>query len=561
MWALRILNGSQAGQIFPLEPGKVKVGRSPSCTIQLNVAGVSKEHFEISVLPDKVLITDLRSSNGTFLNGTRIQGGFLNIGDKIMINQVILDVVLLQERPQGQTLRPVDANLPVVSGGNVPAMAPGAGVPAVPGAPGQYPPMGQDQFPHYNNGGVVPSPVVNKAPASFGGFLEYKSYQFNRYMDETVLPGVYKLPQTFEFRFVLMGFVGVFIFAVTLLSMIPLYQVTSESVSIESQRRALTVARALSEVNQRVLRSGDFSGFRTDLVMKEEGIEDAYVVSAEGRILAPPERVGLTPKEAGFMSRIKRSTQEMTDSSIDGRVVASVPVVAFDAELQQNVAKAYAVIVYNPGNLTFDDERAFSLFVQVFTLAIIVGTALFFFLYKMIQYPFMRLHAALDEAMRDGEDQIQINFQFASLQNLMTSINSLLARVAAGSQSEQMSVGKGSRDGEIANLMQLIGYPSILISREGLIARVSPTFLQLTQIAEERLVGAKINDIPDPAMQQNFNFLMTQAQMNMSQICSDNLDIGGHNFTLNCQALANVQGDIEYFLITVTPVESQEGAA
>ncbi|MBX3018239.1 MAG: FHA domain-containing protein [Bdellovibrionaceae bacterium] len=555
MWALRILNGPQAGQIFPLEPGKLKLGRAQSCQIQLNAAGISKEHFEVSVLPDKVLITDLRSSNGTFLNGVRIQGGFLNIGDKVMVNQVILDVVLMQERPQGQTLRPVDSNLPVPMGSGVPQIGgqpPGGMVPGTP--------MGQDGFGHYNNG-VVPSPVVHRPPASFGGFLEYKSYQFNEYMDTTVLPGVYKLPQTFEFRFVLMGFVGVFILAVTLLSMIPLYQVTSESVNIESQRRALTVARALSEINQRVLRSGDFSGFRTDMVMKEEGIEDAYVVAADGKILAPPERVGLTPKEAGFMSKIKRSTQEMTDSSLDGRVVASVPVVAFDAELQQNVAKAYAVIVYNPGNLTFDDQRAFSLFVQVFTLAIIVGAALFFFLYKMIQYPYARLHMALDEAMRDGNDQIQIEFQFAALQNLMTSINSLLARVAAGNQNEHMSVGKGSRDGEIANLMQLIGYPSILISREGMIARVSPTFSQLTQIAEERLVGAKINDIPDPAMQQNFNHLMSQSQMNMSSISSDTLDIGGHNFMLNCQALANAQGDIEYFLITVTPVEGQEGAA
>lgn len=560
MWALRILNGPQAGQIFPLEPGKLKLGRAQSCQIQLNAPGISKEHFEVSVLPDKVLITDLRSSNGTFLNGVRIQGGFLNVGDKILVNQIILDVVLLQERVQGQTLRPVDARLPAIpgaGGAGVPMVPGGAGVPMVPGT-GQ--PMGQDGFGQYNNG-VMASPVVHKPPASFGGFLEYKSYQFNEYMDKTVLPGVYKLPQTFEFRFVLMGFVAVFIFAVTLLSMIPLYQVTSESVSVESQRRALTVARALSEINQRVLRSGDFAGFRTDLVMKEEGIEDAYVVAADGKILAPPERVGLTPKEAGFMSKIKRSTQEMTDSSLDGRVVASVPVVSFDAELQQNVAKAYAVVVYNPGNLTFDDERAFSLFVQVFTLAIIVGAALFFFLYKMIQYPYARLHQALDDAMRDGNDQIHIEFQFSALQNLMTSINSLLARVAAGSQSEQMSVGKGSRDGEIANIMHLIGYPSILISREGMIARVSPTFLQLTQIAEERLVGAKISDIPDPAMQQNFNHLMSQSQMNMSQISSDTLDIGGHNFTLNCQALANAQGDIEYYLITVTPVEGQEGAA
>lgn len=552
MWAIRVLVGSQAGQLFPLEPGKIRLGRAASCQVILNASGISKEHVEITVLPDKVLITDLKSSNGTFLNGTRIQGGFLNVGDKIMVSQVILDVVLMQERQAHPgTVRPIDSRLPAVSGQN---HLPQIQQPQQPMAP-----MGQDPYAYQN--GVMPSPVVAKAPATLGGFFEYKTYQFNEYMDNSVLPGVYKLPQTFEFRFVLMGFVIVFILAVTLLSMVPLYQVTSESVNIESQRRALTVARALSEINQRVLRSGDFSGFRADMVLKEEGIEDAYVVAPDGKILAPPERVGLTPKEAGFMQKIRRSTQEMTDTSISGRVVASVPVVSFDGELQQNVAKAYAVVVYNPGNLTFDDQRAFSLFIQVFTLAIIIGSILFFFLYKMIQYPYARLHVALDEAMRDGNDQIVINFQFSALQNLMTSINSLLSRVAQAGQNQQMSVGKGSRDGEIANLMQMIAYPSILISRDGQIARISPMFEQLTQIPAERLVGHKISDIPDPAMQQNFTHLMSQAQVNMSQICQDNLEIGGNNFTLKCQALANVQGDIEYFLITVSQPEGQEGAA
>ena len=49
--------------------------------------------------------------------------------------------------------------------------------------------------------------------------------------------------------------------------------------------------------------------------------------------------------------------------------------------------------------------------------------------------------------------------------------------------------------------------------------------------------------------------------MNMSQIFSDDLEIGGTNFKVNCQALANAQGDIEYFLFTVSPIEMQEDAA
>lgn len=542
MWGLRILNGVNAGQVHALSPGKTKIGRGATCQIQVSGNGISKEHVEITVMQDKVLITDLRSSNGTYLNGVRIQGGLLKVGDKILVSQVLCDVVLMQERTAMEgTIRPLALSGP--PGAQLPQnYNPGAVIPQMGGL------------------GMPPAPPSQSPPATVGGFVNYQTYKLNQYMDNVALPGVYKLPQMFEFRFVLMGFVAVYIFAVTLLSLVPLRQITSESVSVESKRRALTVARALSEINQRVLRSGDFSGFRTDLVLKEEGIEDAYVVGRDGKVMAPPERIGLSPKEAGFIGKMKGSLREMSDVTMDGRVAASVPVVAFDAELQQNVAKAYAVVIYNPGNLTFDDGRAFSLFVQMLTLAVIIGIALFYLLYKMIEHPFRLLHEQLDVSLREGRDQVSIDFNFPALQGLLTSINSLLSRVAASGTGDQMQVGKGSRDSEIANIMQLIGYPSILIGVDGIIVRISPTFETLTGIASERLVGAKINDIPDPAMQQNFNHLMSQSQINLSQIFTDTLEIGGHNFNLNCQALANASGDVEYYLITVNPSE-QEGAA
>ncbi len=67
MWIVRILSGPQAGKTFPLKEGKNKIGRSPQCDIQLTTNGVSKEHLEITLLGDKVIFTDLNSSNGSFL--------------------------------------------------------------------------------------------------------------------------------------------------------------------------------------------------------------------------------------------------------------------------------------------------------------------------------------------------------------------------------------------------------------------------------------------------------------------------------------------------------------
>lgn len=542
MWALRVLNGPQSGQVFPLKPGKYKLGRGTNCQIQWSSQGVSKEHLEITVQAEQVSISDLRSSNGTFLNGVRIQASHLKLGDKVLVGQTLCDVVLVSKKAANS----------VQPGGYLPVPMDRA-----PSVPQTNPMTPMNPMDHHS----MPPAHIPANPQS--GMFQAQTQKLNDYVDKVALPGVYKLPEIMEFRFVLMGFIGLYIVLLTFLSMLPLYQITSESISTESKRRALTVARSLSEINQKALRQGDWSGFRTDLILREEGIEDAYVISKDGKILAPAERIGLTPKQVGFVQKLRGTTREISEqSAIDGSVAASVPIVSFDPELQQNIAKAYAIVVYNPGNLTFDDGRAFSLFVQMLTLAIVAGIILFFFLYKLIEHPFRLLFNELDGAMREGRDALNINYQFPALQNLMTSINSLLSRVAHGGGQDQMVVGKGSRDAEIENIMKLIGYPALLLTRDEKIARVSPAFEALTGHSADKLVDNKVNDIPDPAMQQNLRHLMNSTLTNMSSVNSDTLEIGGVMFNLNCMAIATASGDVEYFLVTVTPIaDGQEGAA
>ena len=60
MWALRVLNGPQAGQVYVLKPGRNTIGRASIADFQVNVAGISKEHLEFQVTPDKLVINDLR---------------------------------------------------------------------------------------------------------------------------------------------------------------------------------------------------------------------------------------------------------------------------------------------------------------------------------------------------------------------------------------------------------------------------------------------------------------------------------------------------------------------
>jgi pSer/pThr/pTyr-binding forkhead associated (FHA) protein len=60
------------GQTHPLRQGESTIGRSPYCSIQISSDQASREHAAVSLNGDVVVIADLGSRNGTFINGVRI---------------------------------------------------------------------------------------------------------------------------------------------------------------------------------------------------------------------------------------------------------------------------------------------------------------------------------------------------------------------------------------------------------------------------------------------------------------------------------------------------------
>ncbi|GIL16655.1 MAG: hypothetical protein BroJett040_04060 [Oligoflexia bacterium] len=554
MWAIRIMNGPQAGQIFTLKEGKNKIGRAQGCDYVLNSNGVSKEHLEITVTGDRVVVSDLNSSNGTFLNGVRVKGGQLKLGDKVGAHNILFDLIVATDKLQ---------SMAVARMGQVPAIPNGipSGIPISPpvpyGQPAYQPQYGQQAYAAYPQGHQPgPAPAAPKQGFDLNALVQ----RFNDYIQRVVMPGLYSMTEKFEFKYIMMSFVGIYVVLVTLLSMIPMSQITSESITYESKRRALTVARALAQANERVLRAGDISTFSTDLVLKEEGIDDVYITSKDGRIIAPPERIGTAPKEASFIKKVKGSMKETSDEFF-GKIGAAVPILSYDPDLQQNVAKAYAVVIYNPGSMKYDDGRALSLFVQMLALAFLAGGVLFFFMYKLVEYPYQQLGLELESALREGREHAVINVQLPVLQSMVTNLNSLLTRALTGPQETGPVAGAGSKNTEYINILSLVGYPGLLINNEGRIMKANGPFEVLTGMAANNIENQNINMLPDQALQKNIAELMQNAGANTGAIAMDKLDIGGHQFKLSCQAMTTASGEVDCYVLTISPADGVEGQA
>jgi hypothetical protein len=69
---VRVTNSVDEGRSFALEPGELTIGREKGSAIELQDAGVSHNHALLRVHGEDVTIEDLRSTNGTKVNGVPI---------------------------------------------------------------------------------------------------------------------------------------------------------------------------------------------------------------------------------------------------------------------------------------------------------------------------------------------------------------------------------------------------------------------------------------------------------------------------------------------------------
>ena len=87
---LRVLDGADRGRVFDELATPVTIGREEGNSLQLNDERVSRFHVKIQEDQDKIVLTDLESTNGTKVNGEDIQLRILRFGDIISLGRSVL---------------------------------------------------------------------------------------------------------------------------------------------------------------------------------------------------------------------------------------------------------------------------------------------------------------------------------------------------------------------------------------------------------------------------------------------------------------------------------------
>ncbi len=90
MPTLFVIRGADQGSRFELIEPIERLGRDPSSTIQIHDTEVSRHHAEIRLIDGEYEISDLGSSNGTFVGGQRVRSQRLASGDQLQVGRTLM---------------------------------------------------------------------------------------------------------------------------------------------------------------------------------------------------------------------------------------------------------------------------------------------------------------------------------------------------------------------------------------------------------------------------------------------------------------------------------------
>ena len=95
--SLKVLSGTHEGKLIPIKDEKFLIGRGETCQLRPKSESISRKHCAIVQKDGRLLLVDLKSRNGTFINEKQVapdRAKILKNGDRLRCGQLEFEVML-----------------------------------------------------------------------------------------------------------------------------------------------------------------------------------------------------------------------------------------------------------------------------------------------------------------------------------------------------------------------------------------------------------------------------------------------------------------------------------
>ncbi len=114
MAKLDVLSAGMTGRTHELKVDKTTIGRVEDNTFQIAEPSVSSHHCEVLLRGPDVVVRDLNSTNGTFINGEKVSETVLKPGQVLRLGQI--EMRLETDAPRSPTKKPIDQTMAMQRG-------------------------------------------------------------------------------------------------------------------------------------------------------------------------------------------------------------------------------------------------------------------------------------------------------------------------------------------------------------------------------------------------------------------------------------------------------------
>ncbi len=95
--SLKVVSGTHEGKVIPIKDEKFLIGRGESCQLRPKSESISRKHCAIVQKDGRLLLVDLKSRNGTFINEKQVSSDkakILKNGDRLRCGQLEFEILL-----------------------------------------------------------------------------------------------------------------------------------------------------------------------------------------------------------------------------------------------------------------------------------------------------------------------------------------------------------------------------------------------------------------------------------------------------------------------------------
>ncbi len=533
MYRLAVVSGPNRGSVFSIGAGETSIGRQSGNVIILPSAKVSKRHCLLVSQGNELILRDMGSSNGTFVNGVLIKMRRVSSGDKISVGDFVLEVKQAVALPAA-------------------------------GGPG-----GTDALPHLNNiiqfpgTGIqsdAPSARQTTAPKDLKSRLLWA-------FEHRFMPIFYNLTFKSEWRFVAIGIAVSIVLWNLVVSVNPLLQSKEKLLLRESAKRARFIARQIVDLNSAAIAAKAETRTNIGRIMQEPEVRIAYLIDLDGRIIAPAEKMNQLLTSDAEASVVVRARQIYRQGSAPGLalpvgpiVVAVEPLEVFNPQLGKNVVVALGLVSIDTRYASGEMSEVGMIYSETLIMMAAMSALLFLILYRLVMKPFEILNEDIDRVLKGEMEQVTHEFKFSELNQLWDVINSALQRIPK-SKGEGASTGSvlAEDDGSAENYQgvakSIAGLPGVavaLLDASGAIQFLNPVFEEITGLRVENVSGQALASV---ARDQAFGSFVTDALERTatgSEGVIEDFEFAGVTYRIRVGAVGSVGSKPRSFLMVAS---------